>query len=165
MFGEKGFSHFLGGFFTVFFFGSLNGRPLLPPSLIASKSPSLYIPDTPMYIYGFLPARWSRLFTASVDIPKRWENTKAVKGNLSIPLLYKCLCKNQAVIAKMSGYLDNYLHTCIVKARNFRKFFEKISFRPLTVLLGSPILQLVNCPLIRTININKRCLKRQRRFI
>jgi hypothetical protein len=103
------------------------GRPLFPPSLIASKSASVYIPDDPIYIYGFLSVRWSLLFTAAVDIPRRCEKVKTVKGIIFSSIsssIYHKQNINQVKYAEMSIILDNLLHSRIVKNQKICKFLE-----------------------------------------
>jgi len=119
------FSHGFLGVFLVAFFGfcfaldSGYGRPLFPPSLMASKSASFHIPVAPIYIYGFLPARWSRLLTASEEIPNRCENSNVVSGK-SIYIVYSHFPPtNQVVNAEMSIYLDILLYRRIVDQWNF----------------------------------------------
>ena len=121
---------------TVFVLESGYGRPLFPPSLMASQSSSLYIPDDPMYVYGFLPNLWSLLLTAAVDTDfpifiNRSDITKTVKG-ISIPLIiYRKNSINQAVIAQLSINKDTYLYNCIVN----RQYILKNSFQKLDNLL------------------------------
>jgi len=121
-------------FFFVFFVIFLSeisafGRPRTPPSFMASKSASVYIPAEPIYIYGFLPYLWRRLFTASDEVFNRAANTCTVRGVAAgffssiFTSLYYLRTQNQEVfIGKMSILLDNLLYTCIVKnQKTFKK--------------------------------------------
>jgi len=128
--------NFYSGFFDCFFvlfFGAVfclesgYGRPLLPPSLIASKSASVYIPDTPIYIYGFFPNRCSLLLTAAVDIPNRCENTKTVKGIIFSSIsssIYRKQTANQVQKRQNVYIFGHLLHRRIVKFIKFSKFYE-----------------------------------------
>ena len=132
------FFFFVLAFWGVAVFFSGHGRPLLPPSFMASKSSSVYTPVAPMYIYGFLPALSSLLCVASVEIFSRLDIIKTVNGigAFSMPTLYRQnLYTNQVVIAEMSRYLDNYLYICIAKTQKSRKFPEN-SFQPLDCPIG-----------------------------
>ena len=124
---------FLEGFLVIFFlvclgglllWGFVTGRPLFPPSRMASKSSSLYMPADPIYLYGFRSYLWSLLFTASDDMPSSWAISSTVKSLIPINIPVQTLI-NQEVNAKMSKLLDILLYVCIVKNQKFLKIFKK----------------------------------------
>jgi len=130
---------FAQGFFAFFFVVFLGavfvlesgyGRPLFPPSLMASKSASLYIPVAPTKSKGFLPALFNRWLTAAVDIPSRFEKTNNVNGVSITQSIYRKNIENQEVNVQIFKYLNIYLYSRIVKNHNFSKIFEN-SFKNL----------------------------------
>ena len=114
---------FLAGLCLASLFGFVTGRPLFPPSRMASRSASLYIPADPIYLYGFRLCLWSLLFTATDDIPNSLDMSSTVKSLIPINILLLFYI-NQGVNAEMSKLLDILLYICIVFQRKIRKFFE-----------------------------------------
>lgn len=103
------------------------GRPLFPPSRIASKSAFVYIPAVPMYLQGFLSFLWSLLFTAADDIPSSCAISITVRRAV-FPSIYISLAPfpvlNQGIKGKMSSLLDILLYNRIVNSEKFFNFFE-----------------------------------------
>jgi hypothetical protein len=113
---------FLVGFFAVFFGVFLPvvfdfGRPLTPPSLMASKSASLYIPTGPMYLKGWIPFLCSLLLTPSDDMPKILDISNAVIASIyrSIALLD---AEDQGINDKMFRIWHILLYNRIVKSKS-----------------------------------------------
>ena len=128
------------GFFFVVFFGAFScldsgyGRPLLPPSLMASKSASVYIPAEPMKSYGSLPFRLRRIFTAAVEISNRFAITETVIT--AIPILYRQkLYANQGLNAEMLQHCNIILYKRIVILSKFPKIPEN-TFQNLDCPIG-----------------------------
>jgi hypothetical protein len=139
---------------AAFAFEAAFGRPLTPPSFIASKSASIYTPADPIYVYGFLPNRWSLLFTASEEIPNTWDIYSTVKGFFSIyNSLNHLSAVNQPPKGKMSKLLDILLHRCIAKKQKNCKFL-KIFSPTLDNPLGRGYSLIYKCP--NTWTLNKR---------
>jgi len=123
------FSHaFLVGFFALFLGLVLSvfpafGRPLSPASLMASKSASLYMPDTPIYLYGFIPFRCSLLLTASEETfpPNIFAISTIVITSIdtSITIVNS---KNQVKNDKMFRNWDIYYTDVKEKTINFHNF-------------------------------------------
>ena len=107
------FSHGFLVFFLVVFFGltlgletgfaSTFGRPLVPPSRMASRSGLKYTPAVPMNMKGSLSNLCSLLFTASDDILNSWDMLKTVK----ISILTRVLQEGQiSVYPSISIYIS-----------------------------------------------------------
>jgi hypothetical protein len=131
-------SYFLGGFLGLAFGVALLlgaglgappseafGRPRVPPSRIASKSATQYIPADPIYLWGLLSCLLSRLLIATPDTlpPRRSTIIGMVNSSFSIyisipisPPVY------QAKNAKKFIHIDNYN-----KNVNKTVYFDKIS--------------------------------------
>jgi hypothetical protein len=119
---------FLVGFFVCFCgfvlpFVSGFGRPLIT-SFIASKSASVNTPAEPTNSAAFLFARWSRLFTATDDIPKIKAIFCTVYSFSIYNSLYHFLALNQWENSKMSKLLDILLYSRIVKNQKIFKISE-----------------------------------------
>jgi hypothetical protein len=72
-------------------------------SLIAFRSASVYKPVGPIYLKGFIPLLFSRIFAAPEDIPNRWAISKAV-----IPSIYKSipLVSPSDQVKSLKSYID-----------------------------------------------------------
>jgi hypothetical protein len=122
------FSHvfliaFFGLLLGVFFcLESGYGRPLFPPSLITSKSSSVYIPAEPIYLNGSLPLRLSRILTADDEVLNRCAMSNTVIP--SIPSFYSKKDTNQVVNAKKLQHSNILLYGRIVKLAKFSYFCE-----------------------------------------
>jgi hypothetical protein len=119
---------FLAGFLDLAFVLALPlvstlGRPLVPPSRIASMSASRYMPAEPIYWKGFIPFLIKRVLTAEEEIPKRW-----VISNTVIPSIYiNDSLKNysdQVEKAKMQQHKGILLYNRIAKKRKICKFLN-----------------------------------------
>jgi len=117
---------FLVGFFVVFlgvFLPGVStfGRPLAPPSFIASKSSSLYIPTGPMYLNGRMPFLCNLLFTPSEDMPSIWAMSTAVNSFIHRSITFPDDI-DQVINGKMFRNWDILLYECIVKnQKTFKK--------------------------------------------
>jgi hypothetical protein len=137
------FSHvFFTGFFAVFFVVFLGaffalesgyGRPLFPPSFIASKSASVYNPAEPIYLNGSLPFLLNRIFTAADEVFNRCAISNTVIPSIST--LYRKTHTNQVLNAEMLQHFNDSLHGRIVKNQLFCKFCKN-SFQNLDNSLG-----------------------------
>lgn len=128
------------------------GRPLTPPSLIANKSSSLYIPAEPIYRDGFIPLRCNLLLTASEDTPNvcAISTTVIISIDKSIAVLNS---KNQVKNDKMFRIWDIYYTSVKENSKNFQKFL-KFFVRPLTIHTGGCIFFI--CSSIGTIEQYKK---------
>jgi len=130
---------FFAFFFVVFFgcFFSLEsgyGRPLFPPSFIASKSSSVYNPAEPTYLNGSRPFLLRRILTAADEVSNRCAISNTVIP--SILLLYRQnLYINQVTNDEMLQHCNILLHRRIVILSNFLKISEN-SFQNLDYPLG-----------------------------
>ena len=120
------FQFFLGLFFGVFFVLATGGRPLVPPSLIASKSFSVYNPAEPIYLNGAIPFLLRRILIATDEVFSRCAMSNTVIP--SIPLLSPKHLKDQGVIAKMLQQCNLLLLICIVFLQEIYEFLR--NFRP-----------------------------------
>ena len=109
---------------TIFALDSGYGRPLLPPSLMASKSASMYKPAEPMYLNGTRLFLLRRIFTAAVEVPNRCAISNIVIASILLINREKNE-KNQVVIDKMLHHCNFLLYNRIVVLTKFPKFHKK----------------------------------------
>jgi len=124
----------LGAFFSL---EAAFGRPLIPPSLMASKSASLYIPTGPMYLNGRLPFLCSLLFTPSEETPKIRDISNAVSSFINLSI-YGINTQDQEGKCQNVPNMGDLLYVRKVKSQKICKFM-KIFYLTLDNPLGQGV--------------------------
>jgi hypothetical protein len=110
------------------------GRPLAPPSRIASKADFRYMPAEPMYLKGSMPFRLSLILTAADETPSSWAISNTVISFIHENISAKPPV-NQDQIDKMLQHFHILLYGCIVICQKISRILQ-IFFQNLDRWLG-----------------------------